>query len=188
MNRDPPRALTSQSQTPLQVERSSLPHSRLRVVLLAEPAPLPRLRKPQPLQDGSEAAPGGPANESAARPAARASLSRLAGWDPAHPSGVESTGRGRARWGGARAGWCADWPAQRSGAVNGGWARQLLQNKGLAARGAAAGGCLALCRGANGRSASRATPGPPESRALADLTEARAGWALRAGARTAERP
>lgn len=102
----------------------------------------------------------------------------------ARRGGVRAGGRG-----GARAALRADWPARRSEAVNGGAAGPRLQNKGLAARGAAAaaGGCLAPGGGgANGRSAPRAARAPRENRARAD--QAPAGWALRAGARTAERP
>lgn len=95
-------------------------------------------------------------------------------------------GEGRGRAGRRRRGAVTDWPARRSEAVYGGWAGPPLQNKGQAARGAAAGRCLAPGWGANGQNASRTTPGPPESRARAD--RAWAGWALRTGPRTAERP
>ncbi|KAK2121175.1 hypothetical protein P7K49_002561, partial [Saguinus oedipus] len=116
---------------------------------------------------------------------------------PAELLGLERAGRRRAGQagrgvkrrrdaGGALATRRADWPAPRSEAVNGGWAGPPLQNKGQAARGAAAGECLVPCLGGNGLSASRAAPGTPESRARAD--RGWAGWALRAGARTAERP
>lgn len=81
-------------------------------------------------------------------------------------------------WGGARAARRADWSALRSEAVNGGAAVPWLQNKGQAARGAAAGGCLAPCGGANGRSASRALPGPPKSLSRADRAP---GWMGAAG-------
>lgn len=91
--------------------------------------------------------------------------------------GGAPAGRGA---GGARAGLRADWPAPRSEAVNGGAAGPGLQNKGLAARGAAAaGGCLAPCGGANGRGAPRVAPGPRENRARADRGPGRmgtAGW------------
>lgn len=93
--------------------------------------------------------------------------------------GEGTRGRGGAR-GGAQAGRRADWPTPRCEAVNGGAAGPRLQNKGQAARGAAAAvGCLAPCRGANGRNASRAAPAPPESRARTDRGSGRmdaAGW------------
>nr|XP_025713096.1 uncharacterized protein LOC112812512 [Callorhinus ursinus] len=76
-------------------------------------------------------------------------------------------------------------PAECEPAVNGGAAGPRLQNKGQAARGAAAGGCLAPCRGANGRSASRAAPAPPESRARADRGPGRMGAAGRGADRRA---
>lgn len=53
----------------------------------------------------------------------------------------QGEGRGRAGRRGRGAG--TDWPARRSEAVYGGWAGPPLQNKGQAARGAAAGRCLA---------------------------------------------
>lgn len=106
---------------------------------------------------------------------------------PAPGRGARGEGtreRGGAR-GGARAGGRADWPTPRSEAVNGGAAGPRLQNKGQAARGAAAGGCLAPCGGANGRSASRAAPAPPESRARANRGPGRMGAAGRGADRRA---
>lgn len=158
--------------------------------------PLPRPRSPRFLQAGSEAAPGGPANGSAARSAARALQPLPAGCELAELLGLERAGRGRAGQagrgaerrqdgGGALATRRADWPVPRSEAVNGVWAGPRLQNKGQAARGAAAGGCLAPCLGANGLSASRAAPGTPESRARADRGPGRMGAAGRGADRGA---
>lgn len=87
--------------------------------------------------------------------------------------------------GGARELQRSDWPVLRSEAVNGGAAVPWLQNKGQAARRAAAGGCLAPCRSANGRSASRAVPAPPESRTRAGRGPGRMGAAGRGADRGA---
>jgi hypothetical protein len=133
----------------------------------------------------------GPANGSAARPAARApplppaqsggnrlgSAGRSARGGDARVGTEEWAGRGRARR--------ADWLELRSEAVNGGWAGPLLQNKGQAAHGAVAGGCLAPGLGASNRSASRASPRPPESRARADRGLVRMGAAGRGADRRA---
>lgn len=144
--------------------------SRLRR-FLARPRPW-RPRRPQPRRAAQAESPG--------RGGTRVGAWGRAGGGDAE--GAETRRRGGA--GGRGAG--PDWPARRSVAVYGGGAGPPLQNKGQAARGAAAGGCLAPGRGANGQTASRATPGPPEGRARA--ARAWAGWALRTGPRTAERP
>lgn len=114
-----------------------------------------------------------PAGPSACRPSSRARSA---------PGGGARARRGA---GGARAVLNADWPALRSEAVNGGAAGPRLQNKGLAARGAAAGGCLAPCGGDNGRSASRVAPGALENRARADRGPGRMGAAGRGADRRA---